>query len=386
MQMWSLLWHLRELSDQPIVLSGLGAVRFVPILVFALVGGVVADTFNRRRILFFTVSTYSLVALSLFLLTATGAIQIWHIYVLTAIQATASSFDLPARQSLVPNLVPRDVLPNAYSLQSIAGSTGAIIGPALSGLVIAQFGQQATYLINALTYSSLFTAIILIGDIPQSLENRVRNLRDAIGSAKEGVRFILTRPIILSSMLLDFFATFFSSANTLLPFVARDILHVSVREYGWLSAAQSIGSVTIAGAMSQRANIKRQGAVLLWAVGVFGLATVLFGISRTFWITLAALILIGASDTVSMVLRNTIRQLQTPDHLRGRMVSINQIFFMGGPQLGEIEAGLVAQVWDIPTSIVVGGIGCLVSVAIVTIGWPALRRYRGDEHLNTSPA
>lgn len=180
-------------------------------------------------------------------------------------------------------------------------------------------------------------------------------------------------------MLLDFFASFFSSANTLLPFVAQDILHVGAIGYGWLSAAQSVGSVTVAFILAQTSRIRRQGKLLLWGITLFGFATILFGLSHNFALTFGALILIGAGDAVSTVLRNTIRQLQTPDELRGRMISINQIFFAGGPRLGEVEAGLVAQGFGTPISIISGGIGCLISVVVVALKYPQLRNYNGDE-------
>lgn len=380
MQFWSLLWHISKLSDQPIVVSGIGLVRFVPILVFSLVAGAVADAVNRRKIMFITQTTLMLVSATLGVLTLLGVVQVWHIYLLTAVQAIASSFDLPARQSLVPNLVPRELYPNAFSLQSIAFNTGSILGPALSGIVIATLGLYWVYFIDAVSFTAVLLALALIGDIPQNrgvpaTSPRVISLQ-AIG---EGIRFIRHSPIILSSMILDFFATFFSSANTLLPFVAQRVLHVTVQEYGWLSSGQSIGAVTVALLFSQRAGMRRQGKILLGSVVSFGLATAVFGLSRSFLLSLFALILIGASDSVSTILRNTIRQIQTPDHIRGRMVSINQIFFAGGPQLGEIESGLVAQAFGIPAAIVTGGVGCVVTVLAVTGIFPQLARYNGDE-------
>jgi MFS family permease len=185
-------------------------------------------------------------------------------------------------------------------------------------------------------------------------------------------------------MILDFFATFFSAANTLLPFVAQDILKVGVVQYGWLSAGQSIGAVTVGLVLSQRGRIRRQGAVLLGAVVVFGLATVVFGLGISFWVVFLALIAIGGADEVSTILRNTIRQMQTPDNMSGRMTSINQIFFAGGPQLGEIEAGLVAEALGVPFAIFSGGIGCILAVALIALRWPQLRRYNGDEAVATN--
>ncbi len=385
MQAWSIYWHLRTLSDQPLVVSGVGLARFIPIIIFALIGGLVADTFNRRNVMFLTQTTMLLTAMALGLLTYFKVIGIWSIYIITAINGIVISFDSPARQSLISNLVPREDLQSAFGLQSIAANTGAIIGPALSGLVIATLGQQWTYWINAISFLAVLVALVMMGKVEKAArEPEIRQLPSAFkkldfSGIPIGIRFILRQPIILSSMIMDFFASFFSSAETLLPFVATDILGVGVIGYGWLSAAQSIGSVTVALILTQTTHLRKQGKLLLWGVTAFGLATIVFGLSRSFALTFAALVLVGAGDAVSTVLRNTIRQLQTPDELRGRMISINQIFFAGGPRLGEMEAGLVAQAFGTPFAIVSGGIGCLIAVGFVALKWPILRNYNGDE-------
>lgn len=378
MQIWALLWHVRLLTDQPIALGGIGLARILPVIGFSLIGGAVADSADRRKILFVTQSVMALVALALAWLTFSGVINLWQIYLLTAIQATALAFDLPARQALVPNLVPPEDLPNAFSMQSIAFQVGSIVGPALSGLVIAYWGQYYTYLINAVTFLAVIGALLLIGRIPQRTRGSGR-IQVKLDDIKEGLQFIIKQPVILSSMLLDFFATFFSSANTLMPIFARDILNVGAVEYGWLSAAQSIGAMTAAAIISQLREIRHQGRTLLLSVVAFGLATVLFGLARSYLAAMLALVLIGASDSVSAIIRNTIRQLQTPDYLRGRMTSINQIFFLGGPQLGEVEAGVVAQLLGAPAAVITGGIGCLLAVGWVARRWPQLRNYNGDE-------
>lgn len=378
MQIWALLWHVRILTDQPIALGGIGLARILPVIVFSLIGGAVADSANRRTVLFITQSLMALVALVLAWLTYNGEITLWQIYALTAIQATALAFDLPARQALVPNLVPAKDLSNAFSMQSIAFQVGSIVGPALSGLVIAYWGQYYTYLIDSVTFMAVIGALLLIGPIPQRTRGSGR-VQVKFADIVEGVRFILRQPVILSSMLLDFFATFFSSANTLMPIFARDILQVGVVEYGWLSAAQSIGAMAAAMIISQLKEIRRQGRKLLLSVIAFGIATIMFGLARTFLGAMIALIFIGASDSVSAIIRNTIRQLQTPDYIRGRMTSINQIFFLGGPQLGEVEAGLVAQLFGAPFAVISGGIGCLLAVGWIARRWPQLRRYNGDE-------
>jgi MFS family permease len=187
-------------------------------------------------------------------------------------------------------------------------------------------------------------------------------------------------------MLLDFFATFFSSATALLPIFAQDILHVGARGYGWLFAAPAVGAMITGVALVPLVDhIRRRGLSIIWSVLGHGAATVVFGISRSFWLTFACLAAVGATDTVSTVLRNIIRQLETPDRLRGRMTGINMVFFMGGPQLGELEAGLVANWWGAPFSVISGGIGCLIATAGIAAATPPLRHYRSDTAPDTPP-
>lgn len=378
MQQWALFWHISRLSKDPIAVSVVGGVRFVAVLAFSLVGGLAADRYNRRTILFITQSVSTLIALALGLLTLSGWIQLWHIYLLTGIQAVAMAFDLPARQSLVPNLVSREDLPSAFSLQSIAFNTGAIAGPAMSGIVIGYWGQAYTYLINAVTFLAVILALIAMGPVPQQI-SLVKGFKAALIDIRDGIRFIGGQPLILSSMILDFFATFFASANTLLPYFTQNVLHVGEIAYGWLAAAQSIGAVTVGVIISQFNNVRHQGQLLIGAVLLFGLATILFGISRVYAVIFLALALMGAGDSVSTIIRNTIRQLNTPDIMRGRMTGINQIFFMGGPQLGEVEAGAVAQGFGVPFAIISGGVGTILIVGMIAARWPVLLCYNGDE-------
>ena len=379
MQIWALFWHIRTLTDQPIALGGVGLARILPIIIFSLVAGVIADSFDRRKILFITQFVAGFLALGLGLLTQFGQITIWLIYAFTALQAIAIAFDGPARQALVPNLVPAKDLPNAFSMTSIAWQTGAIIGPALTGFVIAFGGQQAVYYVNAISYLAVIIALILIGPVPQTKTDRIAGV--SWESIKEGINFIVSKPVILSTMLMDFVATFFASANTLMPIIARDILHVGVVQYGWLSAAQSVGAVLAGMVISQLPEIRRQGQIFLGSVVVFGVATVVFGVSRSLVLAWLALAVTGAADSVSTIIRNTIRQLQTPDHIRGRMTSVNQIFFQGGPQLGEVEAGVLAQLFGAPFAIISGGIGCIVGMWLIIRKWPFLLSYNGDEHI-----
>lgn len=378
MQIWALFWHVRELTDQPIALGGIGAARIIPVILFSLIAGVMADWYDRRAILFVTQSAAAILALALALLTDLGRISLTYIYLLTALQAVAVAFDVPARQSLVPNLVPVNDLPNAFSMTSIAFQTGSILGPALSGFAIAYGGLEMVYYLNAVSYLAVIAALILLGKVHQE-KNNEQNNRIRLEDIRDGIHFILEKPIIFSTMILDFFATFFASANTLMPIVARDILRVGALEYGWLSAAGSVGAVLAALVVSQVRELRRQGLLFLGSVIVFGSATIVFGLSKQFQLAWFALTIVGAADSVSMIIRNTVRQLHTPDQIRGRMTSVNQIFFQGGPQLGEIEAGLVAQFFGAPLAIVSGGIGCMMGVFLVARKWPEIIRYNGDE-------
>lgn len=377
MQIWAIFWHIRTLTNQPIAIGGIGLARILPVIVFSLISGAVADSYNRRTIIFITQSAAGILALVLGLMTQFDNITIWYIYLLTALQAIVVAFDGPARAALIPNLVPEKDLANAFSLNSIAFQAGAVIGPAVSGIVIATGGQAAVYYINAISYVAVLIALFLIGDVPQKFDHHSNGV--SLSSIQDGIRFIVSKPIILSSMILDFVATFFASANTLMPFIARDVLHVDVVAYGWLSAAQSVGAVVAAIVVSQVHQLRRQGPLFLGSVAVFGVATVVFGASTSFVLAWCALTITGAADSVSTIIRNTIRQLQTPDEMRGRMTSVNQIFFQGGPQLGEMEAGLVAQLFGAPFAVISGGIGCIVGLAAIILKWPHLIAFNGDE-------
>ena len=225
---------------------------------------------------------------------------------------------------------------------------------------------------------AVLLALVLIGPVAQE---RHKSARVDLSTTKAGFRFIFSRPIIFSTMLLDFVATFFASANTMMPIVARDILKVGEVGYGFLSSAQPVGSVIAALIVSQVHTIRKQGPIFLGSVIVFGLATVLFGVSTGFLLAMLSLMLMGAADAVSTIIRNTIRQLQTPDHMRGRMTAVNQIFFQGGPQLGEVEAGIVAQLFGVPFCLISGGIGCIVGTVLIVLKWPQLRVYDREEPL-----
>ena len=381
MQSAAVLWHVALLAppDQKGWALGLvGLVRFVPIVLFSMLSGVVADAHDRRRLMLVTQSLMALSALVLAVLAFGGLSTPWPLYALTAFGAAAGAFDGPARQSLVPQLVPRAVLPNAISLNTIMFQSAAVLGPSLAGLLIATAGLPWVYALNALSFVAVLLALVAMKDVPEPAAHERSDV--SFAAALEGLRFTFRHPLIRSTMLLDFFATFFSSATALLPIFAQDVLRVGARGYGWLYAAPSVGAMIAGAAMVRVADrIEHRGRVLLVAVGIYGLATIAFGLSRSFALTFLCLAVTGAADTVSMVLRNVVRQLATPDSMRGRMTGVNMVFFMGGPQLGELEAGLVAQATSAPWSVITGGIGCLV--ATLWTGWrtPELRRYRGSD-------
>jgi MFS family permease len=391
MQTAAILWHVSLLvpaDRRPIALGMVGLVRVVPIVFFSLLSGVAADALDRRRVMLVTQSLATVVALILTTLTFAGLSVVWPIYVLAACASAVGAFDLPARQALLPNLVSREHLPNAISLNTIMVQVASVAGPGLGGTVIAWGGVGWVYAFNALSFLGVIAALLMMRmedmpvDAAAAAEPSTDRSNFTIAAALEGLKFVFRAPLIRSTMLLDFFATFFSSATALLPIYAQDILHVGAHGYGWLYAAPAAGAV-IASAIMVRAVdwIDRRGVVLLAAVGIYGFATVAFGISHFFWISFACLAATGAADTVSMVYRNLIRQIETPDRLRGRMVGVNMVFFMGGPQLGELEAGLVASWLGPVVSVVSGGVGCLIATAWVAASTPMLRAYRGRPHV-----
>jgi MFS family permease len=381
MQNAALLWHVSLLwpEKKALALGLVGLVRVVPIACLSMFSGVVADAWNRRRLMLFTQTSAAVVSLVLAVLTFRGLSAAWPIYLLAFLGAGVGTFDLPARQALVPTLVPRAHLPNAISMNTIMFQAASVAGPSLAGIVIAAAGVGWVYVANALSFGCVIVALLMMRGVTGKPLREGHEPADDISlrAAREGLKFVFESPLIRSTMLLDFFATFFSSASALLPIFAQDVLHVGAKGYGWLYAAPAVGAVAMSAVMIPLTNrIERRGPVLLWAVAGYGLATVVFGMSTWFWLTFVCLAMTGAMDTISMIIRNIVRQLETPDRLRGRMIGVNMVFFQGGPQLGELEAGAVAN-WLGPVfSVVSGGIGCLIAVWWVSMSTPALRHYR----------
>ena len=381
MQTAALLWHVTLLvpaDKRALALGMVGLVRVVPVVVFSLLSGVAADVYDRRRLMLVTQSVMAIFAAALAAITWRGLESVWPVYGIAAASSAAGAFDLPARQALTPNLVPREHLPNALALNTIMFQVAAVTGPAVGGIVIGQLGVAWAYALNGASFLVVIGALLMMTDDRRSTtDDRAQKAAFTMDAALDGLRFVFRAPLIRSTMLMDFFATFFSSATALLPLYAQDILGVGARGYGWLYAAPAVGAIVTSAIMVKAVDrIDRRGRVLTWAVAGYGLATVAFGLSGSFWLSFTCLALTGATDTVSMVFRNLIRQLETPDHLRGRMVGVNMVFFAGGPQLGELEAGLVAQ-WQGPVvSVVSGGLACIVATGWIAATTPTLRRYR----------
>ena len=367
MQTVAINWHVYELTKSAVALGLVGLFRGVPVIVCSLIGGVVADAVNRKRLM---IVTQTVMLTSAGLLTATtlaGIRSVWPIYLLSALASAATAFDLPARQSLMPSLVPLEDFPNAVSLSMIVFNVATISGPALAGVLLAARGPSVIYGFNAISFVAVIIALLAmhVSGSPELQSDRRQAL--SFAALKEGLQFVWRTPIMVQTMTLDFVATFFASATLLLPIFARDILQVGAHGYGLLAAAPAIGSVVTAFFMARIGTFRREGRIVVWAVAVYGVATAAFGLSRVFWVSLLMLALTGAADTVSTVLRQTIRQLVTPNHLRGRMTSINMMFFMGGPQLGELEAGLLAALIRAPLSVVVGGLGSTTAAGIAAV-------------------
>ncbi len=389
MQLIAINWHIYGLlKDQTYTLSLftndisvntgalglgiLGLVRILPVILFALLGGIVADVHDRRRVIVYTQCAAAFFSAILAAITMTGYDHVSLIYLLTAAGSAVAAFELPAQQALIPNLVPKKHLTNAVSLNTLLFQIATITGPAIAGILVAMFSLGLIYAVNTLSFIALIIAVLLLHYRGQIV---VKNKGVGWPALIEGLKFTYHSRLIWSTMLLDFFATFFSSARTMLPIVADEILGVGVQGYGFLATAQPIGSVIAGTVLALRQNIHRQGITLLVSVSVYGLATALFGISTVFGLSYFLFALTGMGDTVSSVIRGTIRQLMTPDYLRGRITGINMMFFMGGPQLGELEAGLVAALFGVSFAIASGGLATVCLTGWVAWHFPQLRNY-----------
>jgi MFS family permease len=376
MQLVAVTWQLYQLTRSSLALGLIGLCRVVPVVLFALGGGVVADALDRRRLMLISQSLMASCSLVLAILTARGHASPALIYAVVAGAATALALDSPARQSLVPLLVPREHLANALSLMAMAWELAAIVGPALAGVVIARAGVVPIYFVDAGSFVAVLGALV-------AMRHRAPPRHDArisLGAALEGLRFLARSPLILSTMVLDFVATFFAGAMLLMPVFADRLIHVGPRGLGLLYAAQPAGAAAAAALLAIAPTIDRQGRAVLVSVAIYGAAIAAFGVSHWLWLSLLLLAISGAADTVSMVVRQTLRQLLTPDELRGRMTSVNMMFFIGGPQLGEFEAGVVARFAGPRFSVASGGLACVAAAIATALLLPSLRKLRARDY------
>src|SRR5436190_14344029 len=269
MQNAALLWHVSLLvspEHKGLALGLVGLVRVLPVVVFSLLSGVVADVWDRRRLMLFTQTAAALTSLVLPALAFRGLSTAWPLYALAALGSAVGAFDLPARNALVPTLVPREHLPNAISLNTIMFQTASVVGPSVGGVMIAATSVGWVYAVNAISFLFVIAALLMMRDLPRREQGSTPAREDiSFAAALEGLRFVFRSPFIRSTMLLDFFATFFSSATALLPIFAQDILHVGARGYGWLYAAPAVGAMTMSAAMVLLTHrIQRRGKVILW--------------------------------------------------------------------------------------------------------------------------
>lgn len=368
----AMAWQIYELTNSPLQLGLLGLARGVPQIGLLLVGGLLADAVDRRRLMMMTQIGQLVVSGALVGLTVTEAIGPPALYVASFLLAIFSSLEGPARQALVPNMVPRSDLTNAVALNATQRNVSMIAGPSLAGVVLGASGPALCYAVDAVSWLAMLGALVLIRSLPQPTGGRGGI---SLGALREGFVFVWSHPIILSLMVLDFGQNLFGNPRALMPVYARDILHVGPEGLGLLYAAAAVGSIATAAGMSVTAQVRRAGRWVLIGVGVYAASTAVFGISQVFWFSLLLLAAEGAGNMISTVLRGTMTQLVTPDELRGRVTSVNSIFTNSGPQLGQFRAGAVAEVIGTELSVVTGAGLLLAIVAGVAVSARAVRRF-----------
>ena len=369
----AMAWQIYELTNSALQIGLLGLARAVPQMFLLLVGGLLADAMNRRKLMMVTQIGLCAVSASLTIVTLSGRASAQLLYMATGLLAFFTSLEQPSRQSLLINLVPREHLTQALALQGTQRYVPIIAGPSLAGIVIALYGPAACYLLDSLSWLAMLTALLCLkATVSPGGGWRTVSLQ----SLREGFRFVRRHGVILPLMCLDFAATFFGNVRGLFPIFARDILQVGPKGLGLLYAARAAGSLSAAGVMSVVGPIRNAGHWVILGIGLYGLATALFAASTIFWFSVLMLAICGAGDTISSVLRSTINQTSTPDELRGRMSSINSIFTLSGPQLGQFELGVVAAWLGAQASGLFGGIATLAVVAAVALLFPGVRRVR----------
>jgi len=368
----ALPFQLYVLTGSTLAVGLLALVQLVPILVFALGGGAVADAVDRRRLLLVTQVGLALASGALFVLAATPEAPLAGYYVVAFVAAGLGAVDQPARSSAVPRLVPRERLPAAIALNQLGFQTMAVAGPALGGLLLATVGVAAAFLFDAVTFGAALVALLLIAPIPP----HPGAARPSLATVAEGLRFARRKPIVFSTFIIDLVAMIFGMPSALFPALALDVFHAGPAGVGLLAAAPAAGALVGAALTGWVGRIRHPGRAVIVAVAGWGLAITLFGLSTgSFALALLFLALAGAADVFSAVVRSSIMQLETPDEIRGRVASIHILVVTSGPRIGDAEAAAVAAVAGTQLSVVSGGILCLVGLVAVVRGFPELRRY-----------
>lgn len=375
MQRVAIGWQIFVLTHDPFQLGLLGLVRFFPVLVVGLAGGVVADRYDRRRTLIVTQFALALSSAVLAVTTANGSISMPLIYAMTFVAACVSAVSNPTQQALLPALVPRQELAGAVTLGILASQTASITGPAVGGIIVGHGGLAIAYALDAISFIVVILAVIVmrVRAVPAPMSTR------GIGAVKEGLRFLWGVPILLGVMAIDFVATFFGASTTLMPVFADQILHIGASGLGLLLSAPAVGAVLGSLVMSAQRVPKRPGLGIVVAILIYGGCLAGFGLSRYIPLSLLFLAGSGAADAVSMALRATIRNLITPDHFRGRVAAAHSTFAMGGPQLGEFESGLVAAWMGVSWSVLSGGLLTVLSCLLMVRKVPSIASYRVDD-------
>jgi MFS family permease len=370
-------WELYERTNSALLLGMVGLVQMFPVLVLFLYTGYVADRFNRKLIIVVTQAVLMLASLGL------AALSYWHgsillIYGCLLLMGVALAFNTPAARTLPAHIVPEEVFENTATWSSSSWQLATVVGPALGGLVIAVLHSAiVVYLFNAVAALVCAILVMPIRILPMArLEKRETRERTTWHQLREGISFLRRTPIMLAAITLDLFAVLLGGATTLLPIFAKDILQVGPFGLGWLRAAPSIGALCVAFLLAYRPPLKRAGRTLLLAVAGFGVATIVFGLSRSFWLSLLMLFTLGGLDNISVVIRETLVLMRTPDEMRGRVAAINGLFINASNQLGGFESGLTAQLFGPIWSVAGGGVGTVIVVLIVALVWPEIRLLR----------
>ena len=365
-------WQIYEQTGSAQALGYVGLVQVLPVFLFSLFAGQAVDRFNRRSLILLSVSVHTIVAIALSIMSARGVAVGW-IYATLLLSGTARTLQYPAHSALIPQIVPLQLFPNAVTWSANSFYTAAAVGPALSGFVIAFTGSAtAVYIINIFTCLTCLLAVYLVPRPPDPAPSQKAR---GWASLAAGIRYVMRTKMILAPITLDMLAVILGGATTLMPIYAKDILQVGPVGLGWLRAAPSLGGVLSAIAIASMPPIQRAGRTILWAVTIFGLGTIVFGFSRNFPLSLAALFVLGAADMFSVVVRQTLIQLLTPDEMRGRVSAVNSVFIGASNELGGFESGITAQWFGAVASVVGGGIGTLLIVAGAAWMWPELRRF-----------